>query len=110
MSETRVLSQTGFEIEREYRPDPPPPDYDERLGAPGEFPYTRHVRREGYRDRPWQPSLYSGHGDPAQATQRFRSRLAEGNGRVSIAFDLPPQLGLDSDADAARHEVGRVGT
>jgi methylmalonyl-CoA mutase, N-terminal domain len=110
MSQTRVMSQTGFEIEREYRPDPPPAGYADQLGAPGEFPFTRHVRREGYRDRPWQPSLYSGHGDPAQANERFHFLLAEGNGRVSIAFDLPTQLGLDSDAEAARHEVGRVGT
>lgn len=110
MPQIHRTSQTGFEIEREYRPDPSKPSYEEALGAPGEFPFTRHVRREGYRDRPWQPSLYSGHGDPAQANERFRFLLAEGNGRVSIAFDLPTQMGLDSDDETARHEVGRVGT
>lgn len=110
MGTTPIRSETGFEIEREYRPAGPDAHYDEQLGAPGEFPYTRHVRAEGYRDRPWQPSLYSGHGEPAQANERFRFLLAEGNGRVSIAFDLPTQLGLDSDAPQARHEVGRVGT
>jgi methylmalonyl-CoA mutase N-terminal domain/subunit len=103
-------SETGFEISREYRPAGPDDHYDTRLGAPGSFPYTRHIRAEGYRDRPWQPSLYSGHGEPRHANERFRFLLAEGNGRVSVAFDLPTQLGLDSDAATAKYEVGRVGT
>lgn len=110
MNDFVTRSQTGFPIDREYRPSLPDERYDRDLGAPGEFPYTRHVRAEGYRDRPWQPSLYSGHGEPEDANARFRFLLAEGNGRVSIAFDLPTQLGLDSDAPTARHEVGRVGT
>lgn len=103
-------SESGFAIEREYRPRGDGVPYDEALGSPGEYPYTRHVRPEGYRDRPWQPSLYSGHSEPEDANARFRFLLAEGNGRVSVAFDLPTQLGLDSDDPAARHEVGRVGT
>lgn len=107
---TRITSETGFEIEREYRPERHDARYPENLGSPGEYPYTRHIRREGYRDRPWQPSLYSGHSEPEHANARFRFLLSQGNGRVSVAFDLPTQLGLDSDAEAARHEVGRVGT
>jgi len=110
MSDVVIHSETGFPIAPEYRPDPDRAPYDEALGAPGAFPYTRHVRRQGYRDRPWQPSLYSGHGEPEQANERFRFLLAEGNGRVSVAFDLPTQLGLDSDHPSALHEVGRVGT
>jgi methylmalonyl-CoA mutase N-terminal domain/subunit len=105
------MAESGFEIDREYGPaDAERAAYEEKLGHPGEYPYTRHVRREGYRDRSWQPSLYSGHSSAAQANERFRFLLAEGNGRISIAFDLPTQLGLDSDDPRARHEVGRVGT
>lgn len=102
-------SETGFPIKPTYTAQDVPADPAAALGAPGEFPYTRHVRRMGYVDRPWAPSLYAGFGDPADANGRFRHLLANGNGRVSIAFDLPTQLGLDSDDPAAQHDVGRVG-
>lgn len=108
-SEVTKEAESGFIIEREYKAARERGWYETALGAPGAFPYTRHVRPEGYRDRPWQPSLYSGHGLAPDANRRFKFLLEEGNGRVSIAFDLPTQMGLDSDAEFARHEVGRVG-
>ena len=101
----RWISETGFEIEPEYGPWHLRSEYEDALGSPGSYPYTRHIRPTGYRDRAWQPALYSGFGDPADANERFRFLLSEGNGRVSVAFDLPTQLGLDSDNPRARHEV-----
>lgn len=102
------FAESGFEIESEYGPRP---DwrFDDALGEAGTFPFTRHVVSEGYRRAPWRPALYSGFGEPADANARFKSLLEHGNGRVSVAFDLPTQLGLDSDHPAANYEVGRVG-
>lgn len=104
-----AFAESGFAIKPLYTAADRTGDPAVTLGDPGGFPYTRHVRRTGYVDRPWAPSLYAGFGDPADANARFRHLLAHGNGRVSIAFDLPSQLGLDSDDATAKHDVGRVG-
>ncbi|MGX6446654.1 methylmalonyl-CoA mutase family protein [Patulibacter sp. S7RM1-6] len=109
MSAYERYSESGFPIQQVYTAADAAPDRADALGAPGEFPFTRHVRRAGYTDRPWAPSLYAGFGDPEDANARFQHLLANGNGRVSIAFDLPSQLGLDSDDPRAQHDVGRVG-
>lgn len=106
---TEHTADSGFEIKREYTPGDVKAGLGERLGGPGEFPFTRHIYETGYRDRPWQPSLYSGFGDAADANARFRYLLAQGNGRANVAFDLPSQIGYDSDEPQARSEVGRVG-
>ncbi len=106
---TEHTAESGFEIKREYTPEDVKTELYERLGEPGEFPFTRHIYASGYRDRPWQPSLYSGFGDAADANARFRYLLAEGNGRANVAFDLPSQIGYDSDEPHARSDVGRVG-
>ncbi|MDQ6525240.1 acyl-CoA mutase large subunit family protein [Nocardioides sp. LHD-245] len=109
MSTYEKYSESGFPIKQTYTAADWSTDPDEALGLPGGYPYTRHVRRAGYTDRPWAPSLYAGFGDPSDANARFQHLLANGNGRVSIAFDLPTQLGMDSDDPRAQHDVGRVG-
>lgn len=98
------VSDLGSPIDRVYRASS-----DAHLGEPGEFPFTRHPYRDGYRIRAWAPSLYSGFGDAKDANERFKFLLSQGNGRANCALDLPTQIGLDSDDPKAHGEVGRVG-
>lgn len=79
------------------------------LGLPGEFPFTRGPHRDMYRGRLWTMRQYAGFGDAAATNARFRSLLEAGQTGLSIAFDLPTQMGLDSDDPAAAGEVGKVG-
>ena len=81
----------------------------EGVGLPGEYPFTRGVYPAGYRDRLWQMRLYSGFGDAESTNERWKFLLAHGNNGVSAAFDLPTQVGLDSDVPEAAAEAGRVG-
>jgi methylmalonyl-CoA mutase, N-terminal domain len=109
MSEEKY-AESGFEIKATYTAaDLGSDDPAEQLGAPGEFPFTRHIYETGYRKRPWQPSLYSGFGDAADANARFRYLLEQGNGRANVAFDLPSQIGYDSDEPRSVADIGRVG-
>jgi methylmalonyl-CoA mutase N-terminal domain/subunit len=78
-------------------------------GAPGAFPYVRGIRKEGYRGRLWTMRQYAGFATAAESNARYRYLLARGTTGLSVAFDLPTQLGYDSDAAPARGEVGRVG-
>ncbi|HEX3793625.1 MAG TPA: methylmalonyl-CoA mutase family protein [Acidimicrobiales bacterium] len=91
------------------RPDEEDDKYRQDVGLPGEFPYTRGVYPAMYRDRLWQMRLYSGFGDAESTNERWRFLLAHGNNGVSAAFDLPTQVGLDSDAPESIAEAGRVG-
>ncbi len=79
------------------------------LGLPGEPPYTRGIRPTMYRGRLWTMREYAGFGTAAQTNRRFKYLLAQGNEGLSVAFDLPTQMGYDADAPLARGEVGRVG-
>ncbi len=79
------------------------------LGLPGEPPFTRGIRPTMYRSRLWTMREYAGFGTAEQANRRFRYLLSQGNEGLSVAFDLPTQMGYDSDATLARGEVGRVG-
>jgi methylmalonyl-CoA mutase N-terminal domain/subunit len=79
------------------------------LGLPGEFPFTRGVRADGYRTRPWTMRQYAGFASAEETNERFRLLLARGQTGLSVAFDLPTQLGLDSDDPRAAGEVGRTG-
>ncbi len=83
--------------------------YLEDLGFPGEFPFTRGVYPTMYRGRPWTIRQYAGFGTARQTNQRFRFLLEKGQTGLSVAFDLPTQIGLDSDNPLAEGEVGRVG-
>ena len=80
-----------------------------RIGAPGEYPYTRGVYPTMYRGRPWTMRQYAGFGTAEETNERFRSLLDAGQTGLSVAFDLPTQMGLDSDAELAAGEVGKVG-
>ncbi|MEE8472956.1 MAG: methylmalonyl-CoA mutase family protein [Dehalococcoidia bacterium] len=84
-------------------------DYLRDLGFPGEYPFTRGIHPAMYRATPWLMRLYSGFGSAEDTNQRWKYLIEQGTMGVVCAFDLPTQLGLDSDHDQARHEVGRVG-
>jgi methylmalonyl-CoA mutase N-terminal domain/subunit len=79
------------------------------LGKPGEFPYTRGIYREMYRSRLWTMRQYAGFGNAEESNRRYRYLLSQGTTGLSVAFDLPTQMGLDSDHPMAAGEVGRVG-
>ena len=84
-------------------------DYHRDLGYPGEYPYTRGVQPTMYRGRLWSIRQYAGFGTPEESNERFKFLLKEGQPGLSVAFDLPTQLGYDSDDDLALGEVGKVG-
>ncbi len=83
--------------------------HPDALGAPGEFPFTRGIHREMYRKRLWTMRQYAGFGSAAETNKRYRFLLDQGQTGLSVAFDLPTQMGHDPDAPMARGEVGRVG-
>jgi methylmalonyl-CoA mutase N-terminal domain/subunit len=84
-------------------------DYDRDLGYPGEFPFTRGVQATMYRGRLWTMRQYAGMGDAEESNKRYKYLLANGTTGLSVAFDLPTQIGLDSDNPLAMGEVGKVG-
>jgi methylmalonyl-CoA mutase N-terminal domain/subunit len=84
-------------------------DYDRDLGYPGQFPYTRGVQATMYRGRLWTMRQYAGMGDAEESNKRYKYLLANGTTGLSVAFDLPTQIGLDSDNPLAVGEVGKVG-
>ena len=84
-------------------------DYERDLGFPGEYPYTRGIYPSMYQGRLWTMRQYAGFGTPEETHQRFRYLLDQGQGGLLVAFDLPTQLGLDSDDSRALGEVGVVG-
>src|SRR5256886_6021766 len=102
---SRFQTDSGIELEPFYRPDTNPPE----IGTPGEFPYTRGVQPTMYRGRLWTMRQYAGFGTAAETNARFRALLAAGQTGLSVAFDLPTQMGFDSDSPRAVGEVGRVG-
>ena len=85
------------------------PSYGPAEGAPGKYPYTRGLYPEMYRKRLWTMRQYAGYGTAAESNERFRYLLEQGTTGLSVAFDLPTQIGYDSDHALARGEVGRVG-
>ena len=108
--ETFFTTDSGIPVKAVYTPeDFPESNYAERLGLPGEYPYTRGVYPTMYRGQLWTMRQYAGFGTPKETNRRFRYLLGEGSTGLSIAFDLPTQLGLDSDDPAAEGAVGRVG-
>ena len=84
-------------------------DYDRDVGYPGEFPYTRGVQPTMYRGRLWTMRQYAGMGDAEESNKRYKYLLSQGTMGLSVAFDLPTQIGLDSDHPMALGEVGKVG-
>jgi methylmalonyl-CoA mutase N-terminal domain/subunit len=104
MAESRRTS-SDIEVDVVYTAAPEP----DRLGEPGEYPYTRGAHRGMYRDRLWTMRQYAGFGSADETNRRFKELLAAGQTGLSVAFDLPTQMGLDSDAPLAAGEVGKVG-
>ncbi len=84
-------------------------NYDSEVGYPGQFPYTRGVQATMYRGRLWTMRQYAGMGDADESNRRYKYLLSQGTTGLSVAFDLPTQIGLDSDNDLAIGEVGKVG-
>jgi methylmalonyl-CoA mutase N-terminal domain/subunit len=106
----RFTTPSGLPLERLYteeslgRRDP-----EEALGYPGEFPYTRGIYPSMYRGRLWTMRQYAGFGSAAESNERYRYLLSKGQSGLSVAFDLPTQIGMDSDHALALGEVGKVG-
>jgi methylmalonyl-CoA mutase N-terminal domain/subunit len=104
-----IVSPSGLPIEPVYRPEDAPIDYEKDLGDPGSYPFTRGVQPTMYRGRLWTMRQYAGFGTAQETNARFRMLLQKGQTGLSVAFDLPTQMGIDSDSPRALGEVGRVG-
>src|SRR5437660_341338 len=105
-----IKAHAGFPIAPVYGPDDVAGvEFDRDIGRPGEYPYTRGIHKHMYRDRVWTMRQYVGFGTPRETNARFKYLMAHGQDALNVAFDLPTQLGLDSDDPKAEGEVGRVG-
>lgn len=100
---------SGIPVERVYAPDGMRINYLHDLGFPGEFPFTRGIQPTMYRGRLWTMRQYAGYASAEETNRRFRFLLAQGQTGLSVAFDLPTQIGYDSDHPLAYGEVGKVG-
>jgi methylmalonyl-CoA mutase N-terminal domain/subunit len=103
----RRFTDSGIEIGELYDEDDLPGDLD--LGEPGAYPYTRGVHREMYRKQTWTMRQYAGYASAKESNERYRYLISKGSTGLSMAFDLPTQLGLDSDNPRCLGEVGRTG-
>jgi methylmalonyl-CoA mutase, N-terminal domain len=102
-------TDSGIELGPVYDSSAVDPHFEDALGRPGEWPYTRGIYQSMYRDRLWTMRQYAGFGSAAETNARFRYLLSAGQTGLSVAFDLPTQMGYDSDRPKAAGEVGRVG-
>jgi methylmalonyl-CoA mutase N-terminal domain/subunit len=113
MSEkTEFFTRSGIPIQQTYHPgDLPalPDDMPDYLGEPGQFPFTRGVQKDMYRGRAWTMRQYAGFGTAEESNKRYHYLLAQGTNGLSVAFDLPTQLGYDPDHVRSKGEVGKVG-
>src|SRR6266513_3876777 len=105
----RVITDSGIEIKRLYEEDDVAPGLQERLGDPGEYPFTRGIHPGRYRDRLWTMRKYAGFASHEDTNERYRYLTEHGSTGLSMAFDLPTQLGRDSDDPLCQGEVGRTG-
>jgi methylmalonyl-CoA mutase, N-terminal domain len=106
----RFESSSGAEVDPLYGPeDLAEWNYHEKLGYPGEYPFTRGVQPTMYRGRLWTMRQYAGFADAEESNRRYKFLLAQGQTGLSVAFDLPTQIGYDSDSPEAEGEVGKVG-
>ncbi|MBI5464490.1 MAG: methylmalonyl-CoA mutase family protein [Ignavibacteriales bacterium] len=103
----KFATDAGMEIQRLHIPTSR--DYKQQVGFPGEFPFTRGVYPTMYRNRFWTMRQYAGFGTAEESNQRYRYLIAHGTTGLSVAFDLPTQMGYDSDHAIAEGEVGKVG-
>jgi len=107
---SRFSTLSGIPVERLYGPEEAREnDFEENVGYPGESPFTRGIYPTMYRGRLWTMRQYAGFGTAVESNQRYRYLLSKGQAGLSVAFDLPTQIGMDSDAPLALGEVGKVG-
>ena len=107
-----VIYQSGMRVKPVYTPEDLEAvgfDYAKDLADPGEYPFTRSLHPHGYRSRSWTTRQYTGFGTPEETNQRFKYMISHGQTGLNVAFDLPTQMGFDSDSPSALGEVGRVG-
>src|SRR4026207_1597386 len=102
-SDKKTFTDSNIEIKKIYRE---PVQMNE---MPGEFPFTRGVQADMYRGRLWTMRQYAGFGSAAESNKRYKYLLSQGQSGLSVAFDLPTQLGLDPDNARSKGEVGKVG-
>src|SRR5712672_1062514 len=107
LRQAQLATTSGIPLEPLYVPRDT--EYEEKVGFPGEYPFTRGIQPTMYRGRFWTMRQYAGFGTAEETNRRFRYLLASGQTGLSTAFDLPTQMGHDSDSPRARGEVGRVG-
>nr|WP_231934188.1 methylmalonyl-CoA mutase family protein [Geobacter sp. DSM 9736] len=100
---------SGIEMERCFTPDFEYPQYEDNLGFPGQYPFTRGVQPTMYRGRFWTMRQYAGFGTARESNERYKYLLSAGQTGLSVAFDLPTQMGYDSDHAMSQGEVGKVG-
>jgi len=105
----RIFTDSGIEIEPLYTEDDVAPGLEQRLGEPGTPPFTRGIHERMYRDRLWTMRQYAGFASPEDTNERYRYLIEHGSTGLSMAFDLPTQLGRDSDDPLCNGEVGRTG-
>lgn len=106
----RFMTESSRDIERLYTPaDVADLDYEQDLGFPGEYPFTRGVHATGHRGRLWTMRMFAGFGTAEETNERFRYLLDQGNMGLSVAFDLPTLMGYDTDAPEALGEFGKCG-
>ncbi len=103
------LTTSNIEMERCFTPGFDYPGYEEHLGFPGQYPFTRGVQPTMYRGRFWTMRQYAGFGTARESNERYKYLLSAGQTGLSVAFDLPTQMGYDSDAAMSQGEVGKVG-
>ena len=104
---TSAETDSGIPVEPLYRPDGGALDYDRDLGDPGRFPFARGAHATMYRGRLWTMRQYAGFGTAEETNRRYHYLLERGQTGLSVAFDLPTQMGYDSDAPMAKGEAGR---
>src|SRR5215813_7812324 len=106
----RFETSSGLELLNDFNPgNTKSIDYGTDLAEPGQFPYTRGVRRNMYRGKFWTMRQYAGFATAEESNKRYKYLLSQGTTGLSVAFDLPTQIGLDSDDPLAAGEVGKVG-
>ncbi len=107
---TKIPERKKFNVKRVYTPlDNEGLDYTEKLGFPGQYPFTRGVQPTMYRGRLWTMRAYAGFATAEETNARYKYLLNAGQTGLSVAMDLPTQIGLDSDAELSHGEVGKVG-
>lgn len=107
-----VILQSGIHVKPVYGPEDLERigfSYEKDLADPGQYPFTRGIHPQGYRSRAWTTRQYSGFGTPEETNERFKLLIANGQTGLNVAFDLPTQMGYDSDDPMSEGEVGRVG-